>query len=134
MTVRTWIYDALRAPSLPHDAHTRVFPKRSMKSAVEDHPYIVYKLGNESDMSLSETSTATRQYFQIYVHDFADVETGDYTKIDEVVAAIKLRLAAASSPEDGVIEVKYLETSQDLNDETLSTVMKYIRFVAVRSH
>lgn len=133
MTIRTWVYDQLRLTSLPHDAHTRVFPKRSMRSAVEDHPFIVYKLGNESDMGLSETSTAAQQYFQIYVHDFSDVETGDYMKIDDVVAAIKARLTTASSSGDGIIEVKYLETSQDLNDETLSTVFKYIRFVAVRS-
>jgi hypothetical protein len=105
-----------------------VFAKKSMTSNVEEHPFIVYKLGNSTGEALSEEVDADRQFLQIFVHDYADVETADYIVIDSVLAEIRAALHQASSAEDGVIAALYLETSQDLNDETLNTVMRYIRF------
>lgn len=132
MSIRTWLYEALsdQTDPLPHTAGERVFAKKTMTSAIEEHPYIVYKLGNTSDAQISENLDAGRQYIQIFVHDFSDGETGDYMRIDDVLQAIKDKLRRASSAEDGVINCLYLETSQDLNDDTLNTVFRYARFVA----
>ena len=134
MSIRTWLYATLTDPndalgrSLIAD---RVFPKKSMKSAVEEHPYIVYKLGNKTDEGLAEESSAHRQYIQIWVHDYSDTDVADYNQIDSVLSWLKGLLDNAGSPADHVLMVQYLETSQDLNDETLSTVFKYMRFVAI---
>lgn len=126
MSARTWLYSQLvnGVPSV----NGRVFAKKSMTSSIEEHPYLVYKLGNSTDEGLSETVQADRQFIQIYVHDYFDEKTADYILIDSVLAEIRAALHLASSAEDGVIAVQYLETSQDLNDETLNTVMRYIRF------
>jgi len=102
-----------------------------MKSSVEEHPFLVYKLGNETWEELSEESLASRQFFQVWVHDFSDQAVADYMLIDEVIRALKQQLVNASSAADGVITIRFLEVSQDLNDETLNTVMKYVRFQAV---
>ena len=133
MSARTFIYGLLTATGTP--LHTlvegRVFAKKSMKSSVEEHPFLVYKLGNETWEELSEESLASRQFFQVWVHDFSDQAVADYMLIDEVIRALKQQLVNASSAADGVITIRFLEVSQDLNDETLNTVMKYVRFQAV---
>lgn len=135
MSLRTWLYgkltNAAEGAELQGWIQSRVFAKKSMKSSIEDHPYLIYKLGNATNEDLSEVSTAHRQYFQIYVHDYADMENADYMRIDAVIVALKELLHLASSAADNVIEVRYLETSQDLDDITLGTIFKYVRFVAV---
>ena len=134
MTVRTWLYGRLMDPSLTNLralVDDRVFAKKSMKSSVEEHPYIVYKMGNKTDDATSETIRPYRQYFQIYVHDYKDGEGGDYTQIDLVLKEIEQALVNQQSPEHEIIQVIYLETSQDLDDETLNTVFRYARFQAI---
>jgi hypothetical protein len=128
MTARTWLYGKLASTPL---VGGRVFSKKTMTSSVEQHPYLVFKLGNNTNEELAETVDASRQFVQVFVHDFSDKETGDYTKIDEIIASLKTSLVNQSSAEDGVLTVIYLETSQDLNDDTLNTVMKYVRFQLV---
>ena len=130
MTARTFVYQTLATiPSITEPGgEPRVFAKKSMTSLVEDCPYIVYKLGYSAAEDLSETIDADRQFMQVWVHDFHDGKTADYMRIDAVVKEVRSAFKLASSPEDGVIAVRYLETSQDLNDETLNTVMRYVRF------
>jgi len=108
----------------------RVFSKKSMTSSVETCPYIVYKLGNATVINLSEDSDGTyyTQFLQIFVHDFTNEEVADYDQIDAVIKQVKAAFKLQVSPGDGVISCQYLETSQDLNDDTLNTVFKYVRF------
>lgn len=129
MTARTWLYQRLATfPGLVNVVNGRVFAKKSMTSSIEQHPYLVYKMAFSSNEDLSEDSQVSRQFVQIFVHDYSDGEVADYMRIDEVIDQVKLALRLGESAQDGVIATRYLETSQDLNDETLNTVMKYIRF------
>lgn len=128
MTARTWLYGKLT--STPQ-VGGRVFAKKTMTSSIEQHPYMVFKLGNNTNEELAETVDASRQFIQIFVHDYSDKDVADYTKIDEIIASLKTSLVNQSSSEDGILTVIYLETSQDLNDDTLNTVMKYVRFQLV---
>jgi hypothetical protein len=102
-----------------------------MTSAIELHPYLVFKLGFSANELLAEempdNKDVYRQFLQIWVHDYTDGEVGDYTRIDNVIEQIKDAFRNQSSAEEGVIHCKYLETSQDLNDDTLNTVFKYAR-------
>ena len=133
MTVRTWLYNELSRPNtgLYSLIEGRAFAKKSMTSGVEKYPFLVFKLGYNANENLSETLDVSRQYLQIFVHDYADEETGDYLRIDHIITELKKLLHNASSPENGILNISYLETSQDLSDDTLSTVMKYVRFQAV---
>lgn len=126
MTVRTWVYS--RLVERVTRVNARVFAKKSMTSSKEAHPFIVYKLGYNASEELAEDADVNRQFIQIFVHDYSDGENGDYVLIDEVIRDVKAAFSLANSPGDGVIAVRYLETSQDMNDETLNTVMKYVRF------
>jgi hypothetical protein len=133
VTLRTYLYNQLTAPAeveLRAIFGDRIFPKRSMTSTVEETPYLTFKLGNDSSVDLSEESTANQQYFQIWVHDFTDTKTADYTLVDEGLAAVKALLHGAYSGPDNILNIKFLETSQDLNDDTLGTVFRYSRYIA----
>lgn len=126
MSKRTWIYRRLM-DNVPL-VEERVFAKKGMTSSIEDTPYIVYKLGYNANEELAETVDAARQFIQVFIHDYSDGEVADYMRIDDVIAEVKAAFWLQSSAEDGIIAVKWLETSQDLNDETLNTVFKYVRF------
>lgn len=128
MTVRTFVYGRLMTvPSV----NERVYAKKSMTSSIEDTPYIVYKLGYSAPEGLSEDTDPSRQFLQVFIHDFSNGEVADYTRIDEVIGEVKNALRLSQSAEDEVMTIRYLETSQDLNDETLNTVMKYVRFQVI---
>lgn len=136
MTSRTWLFSQLIEASpdeIGSGEDARVFAKKSMTSSKEEHPYVVYKLGNNTAEYFSEEQEMERQFVQIFVHDYQDSNgNGDYILIDKVIKNIKTKLKLAGSSVDGVFIARYLETSQDLNDETLNTVMKYIRFQLIQ--
>jgi hypothetical protein len=100
-----------------------------MLTAQVEKPFLVYHLGNDTDEQLSEVSSPHRQFFQIYVHDVI----GDYSQIDEIIKLVKDLLRARSNAGARVIVTRYLETSQDLRDEVLDTIFRYMRFQLVMS-
>jgi len=129
MTARTWLYQQI-VDGVPL-VEGRVFAKKSMTSSIEEHPYIVYKLGYSTGDGLSETVDPNRQFVQIFIHDYSDGEVADYIRIDSTIIQLRAALKLKSSAPEGIISTTYLETSQDLNDETLNTVMKYVRYQLV---
>jgi hypothetical protein len=88
----------------------------------------IYRLGNESPDNLGFDVNPHRKYFQVYVHDVP----ADYTRIDNLVERVRLAFKLESSV-DEVIEVRYLETSRDLDDAFFGSIMRYIRFQAILS-
>lgn len=136
MTARTWVYGQLTTfealVALIGGTDPRVFAKKAMTSNIEDTPYLVYKLGFSANEDIAEHmpdgSIVSRQFLQVWVHDYSDNDTGDYMRIDAVIKQVIAALHGGSSVADGVIYSKFLEISQDLNDETLNTVVKYVRF------
>lgn len=131
MTARVWFYARL-CTIQAHGAGTRVFAKKTMTSLIEQCPYIVYKMGNSTAEGLSEERDPDRQFAQVWVHDFHDGEHADYMRIDDVIKEMREVLVNQQSGPDGIWTVRYLETSQDLNDETLNTVMRYVRFQIIK--
>lgn len=142
-TPRIWLYEQLTTfpglISLIGGTNPRVFAKKSMTSNQEDHPFVVYKMGFKTNEDLAEVMPGDghdlagygyeryRQFAQVWVHDYSDTKTGDYLRIDQVLEQIKLAVHNKSSPAHGVVLARYIEVSQDLNDETLNTVFKYAR-------
>lgn len=135
MKARHFIWSRLNQPVVTDlvggDENPRIFAKKTMTSSIEEHPFVVYKLGNDTAEELSEDTDITRQFFQVWVHDYFDSETADYDRIDDVITAIKTAFKNAGGV-NGVWTTRFLETSQDLNDETLNTVFRYLRFQLIR--
>lgn len=135
-TARKFIYGTLvnymPLLELVGEADPRIFAKKSMTSATELYPFIVYKLGNDTSEGLAEDQTISRQFFQVWVHDKHDRETGDYERIDNVIKKVKEAFKLAGSASHKVWTTLYLETSQDLNDDTMNTLFRYIRFQLIK--
>lgn len=133
MKARHFIWNTLNSPGitslLAHGGNS-IFAKKTMTSSEEDHIYLVYKLGNDTTEDFSEDTDITRQFFQVFVHDFSDGETADYDKIDDVITMIKRTFKNAGG--QGIWTTRFLETSQDLDDDTLNTIFRYVRFQLIR--
>lgn len=132
MTNRTFVYGKLISYAPLTDLiggslEPRVFAKKSMTSSKEDTPYIVYKLGNATDQNFSEEVEIGTQFLQIWVHDFSNEEVANYKVIDDIIEQIRNAFRFTQSPDDGVIMSEYIETSEDLNDDTLNTIFRYVR-------
>lgn len=140
--MRLWLYAQLKSdpgtggleeilgPSLKpgETLEDRVSQGETLSDRLTTVPYIFYTIGNATDERLSETSIVYTQFFQIYVHDVPS----DYQRIDQIIKRIikKLHGAKGNTPGYDILNVKYLETSRDLDDVTLGTIMRYIRFQA----
>lgn len=144
MSKRGWLYNELCSfPGLMgligdgvDPANSRVYAKKTMTSSVEDHPFIIYKFGYNASEDISEDPEfidPERQFLQIWAHDYSDGNgNADYTRIDQVLAQVKLAINKRTVPEEGIYLVRYLETSQDLDDDTLNTVFRYARYQFVQ--
>jgi len=134
MKARHFVYDRLTqeaVASLLADGANSVYAKKSMTSSVEVHPYLVYKMGNDTSEEFSEEREVSRQFFQVWVHDYFDGKTADYDKIDTIITTLKNVFKNAGGV-PGIWTTRYLETSQDLDDDTLNTVFRYLRFQLIR--
>lgn len=125
---RQFIYDTLLGVGSNSEVEDRVFQRGSMLTAQVEKPYIVYGMGNNTDEAISSASDVedfqpNRQYFQVNVYDLV----GDYSRIDDILQQIKDAFKTASLSGD-VCGVTYLETSQDFDDPTLESIMRYMRF------
>ena len=110
----------------------RVFQQGSIITSQMVKPYLVHHFGNNTAEGLYDYASGgfrpNRQFLSIYVH----VDQGDYGPIDELMPLIKDALINGPKPAD-LIEVVYLETSQDLQDELLQTYFRYMRFQLIQA-
>jgi len=115
-------------PPLPVEG-IGVHQGESMLTSQITKPFIVYTIGNSTSENLAEEDyRPERQFFQVYVHD----KPADYSRIDDIVKAIKDTLVGQRSLEHSVMIIRHLETSRDLDDSTMKTIMRYIRFQAIK--
>lgn len=131
-STRQFIYETLTGyPALQTLVGERVYQGESLVSSQQVKPFLVYRMGNDTDMGLSEADVFPhQQFFLVYVHD----EPSDYVQIDQMVAAVigAFRYNEASAA-NRVITTRYLETSRDLDDFVLKTIMRYVRFQLIMS-
>lgn len=117
------------ADEVPANAEDAVFESHSLENTPDHKPFVVHDMGNDTSERLAEGHSAHRQFVTIYVHD--DKES-DYTLIDQVIQRIKELLDnAPSSAGFGIIACHFLETSRDLEDDQMGTLVKYARFQIV---
>lgn len=138
--MRPWLYDTLVLDAdLQLDLggaegiRTRVHPRRSKGNIIGPRPFLVFGLGNDTNEQLKDSTAddedvvAHRQFFQIWVHDEGD----SFVLIDDIVEKVKKALTGKQSPAHRVVTVRWLETSQEFNNETYNTNFRYIRFQAI---
>jgi hypothetical protein len=137
--MRAWLYNRLvTATSLhstlggPEGIRDRVVPRFASETINLPKPFLVFGLGNATNEDLAEDTDheAYRQFFQIWVHD----EPASFLRIDnELIVPIKKLLTGASDKQASITTIRWLETSQEFNNETYNTIFRYIRFQAIIS-
>ena len=137
--MRTWLYDRLTTDDQltqilggVEEVKDRVMPRRSRQVIPSQSPFIIYGLGNDTNEELGD-STANdvdthRQFFQVWIHD---EDSGSYSLIDDIIPVVKRLLVGASSPENNIMTIAWLENSQEFNNETYNTLFRYMRFQAI---
>lgn len=141
--MRVWLYNLLKGDvtgttslqgimesklAVGETLEDRVSQGETMSDRLTKKPYIFYTIGNATNDQLGEGTITYNQFFQIYIHD----EPGDYQLIDKLLKRTVhiLDNAHGVHEEYDIMHVQHLESSRDLDDVTLGTVMRYIRFVA----
>jgi hypothetical protein len=122
---RQFIWDVLNTESVTNLVGDRIFPQGSLLTGQIQKPFLVYTVGNNTDEGMADPDSfqPSRQFFQVYIYD----EVGDYTRIDSIIKVLKN--AFLTSPTSGdVCGIQYLETSRDMDDSTLESIMRYMRF------
>jgi hypothetical protein len=129
--MRQFIIDALKdSLAITGVVGTRIYQGESLVSSELTRPFLIYRVGNETTEAVSEDlPTPHRVYFQVYIHD----GPSDYTRIDSLCNEVRKALVGGPFPDYKILRVDYMETSRDLNDDTMRTIFRYIRFQAIRS-
>ncbi len=129
--IRTWLHGRLvNDAGLVPVVGGRVYQQGSIISAQVIRPYLVHHFGNNTDEGLSEDAQQPkRQFLQIYIH----VDQGDYGPIDDIMDLVQAALGPKTGAPANLIQVRYLETSQDLQDDILQTYFRYMRYQLIQS-
>lgn len=134
-SARQWVYTALsNDPGVQELVADRIAANQSMMTAQTERPFIVLKFSTDSDEQIFDDPDIPqrphRQLLEVWCHDARP----SYVTIDSLVDLVKEALRVdQTSAESYIIAVKYLETSADMVDESMDTVLRYVRFQLILS-
>lgn len=135
VTARQWAYQTLLADKgVQEVVADRVAAGQGMMTAQTPKPFIVLKFGNVSDEQQFDDwdipQRPNRQFLEVWCHD----SRPSYVNIDTLCGLVKQALRTSQTSTDAhIMGVKYLETSADMLDESLDTVLRYMRFQLIMS-
>jgi hypothetical protein len=124
--VRRKIFQELANSPVTIYTADRIFAGNSVFTPPHEKPFVVIRMGAQNPSGTVYATGAMEVNFALWIHD----DPGDYHQIDLVAAACREALLSASR-ETGFFEFRYLETSQDMADDFMSTILKYCRYLAV---
>ncbi len=106
---------------------TEVFQRGSFVDEVptRHRPFAVFHLGTEVPVGSTSALRATRVSLLVWIHDLA----GDYFRINEVLDRMRY-VVEAVRPFDDLLEIRWMERSQDLTDTDMSTICRWDRYEA----
>lgn len=133
MTARAYLLQLARntLTTGPTPLLKAVYGSRTMVTPEVPKPYAVMHMGNDTEDNIAPTDFFPHTaYVTFYVHDVRDPPS--YTNVDIAIRALRDSIRAnPSSAADRVMEATPLETSQDLEDQVLRTVLRYLRIQLV---
>ncbi len=129
MSLRQYIYETLKNwTALQTLVADRVYQGESLTASQVTKPFLVYHMGNDTDLQFAERDALPHQQFvTIYAHDVP----ADYSQVDTMIAEMKKAFRASREGVEGIITIRYLETSRDLDDQVMGTIMRYARFLFI---
>lgn len=122
---RTWLYQRMANDAgVETFVDTRIFQSTSLDAAPHEKPFIMYRQTSDVEAIRGDDGDAIRSTgFMIFVHDTA----GDYMQIDEVMEELKRLFKDTVDQANGIVRSRWVETSDDLRDDDMGTIMKFCR-------
>lgn len=125
MSTRTWLYQRMTGSVplmtlLPGGIHQST----SLNVAPHLKPYIMYRMTSDvGNFRGDDGEQARSNGYMVFAHDVP----GDYLKIDAVMEQLKTLFQDIVDQPNGVIKSFWLETSDDIRDDDMGTIMKFAR-------
>lgn len=128
--VGTTVVDDNDTPLDPGDDTTtivpRVYQSTSLNAAPHEKPFIMYRQTSDVQNFRGDDGDVIRQKgYMIFAHDVP----GDYMRIDTVIDRLRVLFGDVTDQAEGVVRSTWLETSDDLRDEDMGTILKYGRIL-----
>jgi hypothetical protein len=119
--MRIWLYQRMLIAGL---AEGRIHQSTSLDAAPHTKPFIMYRQTSDIDIFRGDDGDACRQVgYMVFVHD----TPGDYLRIDDTMKLLMGLFKDTIDQEAGVVRSRWLETSDDLRDDDMGTIMKFAR-------
>lgn len=119
--MRTWVYQQMATAHLCGD---RIHASTSLNAAPHTKPFIMYRQTSDVGLMRGDDGEQCRRVgYMIFVHDVP----GDYLGIDAVLVQLQTLFRDTIDQANGVIRCHWEETSDDLRDEDMGTIMKFVR-------
>jgi len=102
----------------------RIHQSTSIDKTPSTKPFIMYRQTSDVQLMRGDDGDACRRLgYMIFAHDVP----GDYMQIDSILEALRALFADIVDQPNGIIRSTWLETSDDLRDEDMGTIVKYAR-------
>lgn len=135
-TARQWVYQTLCASQALTEIvpPSSILPGQSAMTAQIQRPFLVLKFGTDSDEQQFDDPDIAfrphRQFLEVWCHDARP----SYVQVDQVLSLVKDALRTDQTSTDAhIMAVKFLETSDDMDDHTMDTVVRYSRYQLIQS-
>lgn len=122
---RIWLYqrmisDVPLLTAMPGGIHQST----SLNATPHAKPFIMYRQTSDIELFRGDDVNACRQLgYMIFVHDIP----GDYLRIDTCLEHLKRLFQDTNDQANGIVRSRWIETSDDIRDEDMGTIMKYGR-------
>lgn len=104
----------------------RVYQSTSLNATPHEKPFIMYRQTSDVQNFRGDDGDVIRQKgYMIFAHDVP----GDYMRIDTVIDRLRALFGDVVDQAEGVVRSTWLETSDDLRDEDMGTILKYGRIL-----
>lgn len=135
MSIRSFVVSTLLAdPDISALVENRVYMEGAMMTAQVARPFLLVSFNANTDEQIFDDpdieARPTRQFFWVWAHDARP----SYLIVDELCNLVKNTFrVTSSSPDDSLMDVRFIDQSADSKDPVFDTGCRYMRFQAVMS-
>lgn len=122
---RVWLYSRMMADTPLITAVTsQIHQSTSLDAAPHLKPFIMYRQTSDVQRFRGDDGDMVRSSgYMIFAHD----EPGDYMRIDTIIGHLKRLFQDITDQPNGIIRSNWIETSDDLRDDDMGTIIKFGR-------
>lgn len=127
---RAWVYREMTTDpgllALVGALTPRIYQSTSLDAAPHEKPFIMYRQTSDVQTVRGDDGDRVRQVgYMIFCHDLP----GDYMQIDTMIDRLKFLFGDTVDQPQGIVRSEWVESSEDLRDEDMGTIIRYARIL-----